>query len=53
MVNEGLEYLRTNPHLVIFPGAGLVAIVLAFNFLGEGLRETLDPRLTHLQSREA
>lgn len=53
MINEGLEYLRTSPHLTLFPGAGLVLIVLAFNFLGEGLRETLDPRLRHLQTREA
>lgn len=46
MINEGLEYLRTAPHLTLFPGAGLVLIVLAFNFLGEGLRDALDPRLT-------
>jgi peptide/nickel transport system permease protein len=52
MINEGLEYLRTTPHLTLFPGAGLVVIVLAFNFLGEGLREALDPRLRHLRTRE-
>jgi peptide/nickel transport system permease protein len=52
MINEGLEYLRTSPHLTVFPGAGLVVIVLAFNFLGEGLREALDPRLRHLRTRE-
>jgi peptide/nickel transport system permease protein len=52
MINEGLEYLRTSPHLTLFPGAGLVVIVLAFNFLGEGLRESLDPRLRHLRTRE-
>jgi peptide/nickel transport system permease protein len=52
MINEGLEYLRTSPHLTLCPGAGLVVIVLAFNFLGEGLRETLDPRLRHLRTRE-
>jgi ABC-type dipeptide/oligopeptide/nickel transport system permease subunit len=52
MINEGLEYLRTSPHLTLGPGAGLVVIVLAFNFLGEGLRETFDPRLQHLRTRE-
>jgi peptide/nickel transport system permease protein len=52
MINEGLEYLRTSPYLTLFPGAGLVVIVLAFNFLGEGLRESLDPRLRHLRTRE-
>ena len=51
MINEGLEYLRTSPHLTLFPGAGLVVIVLAFNFLGEGLRESLDPRLRHLRTK--
>jgi ABC-type dipeptide/oligopeptide/nickel transport system permease subunit len=52
MINEGLEYLRTSPHLTLFPGAGLVVIVLAFNFLGEGLRESFDPRMRHLRTRE-
>lgn len=52
MINEGLEYLRIAPHLTLFPGVGLVLIVLAFNFLGEGLREALDPRLRHLETRE-
>jgi peptide/nickel transport system permease protein len=45
MISEGLEHLRTTPHLVLGPGAALVVIVLAFNFLGEGLRDALDPRL--------
>jgi peptide/nickel transport system permease protein len=53
MVNEGLEHLRTTPSLVIFPSAGLVVIVLAFNFLGEGLREALDPRLRQLRGGRA
>jgi ABC-type dipeptide/oligopeptide/nickel transport system permease subunit len=33
------------PHLVIFPGLALALSVLAFNLLGDGLRDALDPRL--------
>ncbi len=33
------------PHLLIFPGAAIVVTVLAFNLLGDGLRDALDPRL--------
>jgi peptide/nickel transport system permease protein len=35
------------PHLVIFPGIAIVIMVLAFNILGEGLRDALDPKLTY------
>jgi peptide/nickel transport system permease protein len=33
------------PHLLIFPGAAIVITVLAFNLLGDGIRDALDPRL--------
>jgi len=35
------------PHLVIFPGIAIVVMVLAFNLLGDGLRDALDPRLPY------
>jgi ABC-type dipeptide/oligopeptide/nickel transport system permease subunit len=35
------------PHLVFFPGAAIMITVLAFNLLGDGLRDALDPRLVH------
>ena len=35
------------PHLVIFPGLAIVITVLAFNLLGDGLRDALDPRLAY------
>jgi ABC-type dipeptide/oligopeptide/nickel transport system permease subunit len=35
------------PHLVIFPGLAIVITVLAFNLLGDGLRDALDPRLIY------
>ena len=39
------EYLTRAPWLVVFPGAALALTVLAFNFLGDSIRDTLDPRL--------
>ncbi len=45
MINEGREYLRTNPALVLYPSIVLAVTVLAFNFLGDGVRDVLDPRL--------
>ncbi|MGH9278963.1 MAG: ABC transporter permease [Acidimicrobiales bacterium] len=45
MVNEGRSYLRTSPHLLFFPAAAIVVTVMAFVFVGDGLRDALDPRL--------
>ncbi|HEV2765938.1 MAG TPA: ABC transporter permease [Pyrinomonadaceae bacterium] len=39
-----LATLQAAPHALIFPGAAIALTVLAFNFLGDGLREYLDPR---------
>jgi len=39
-----LATLQSAPHALIFPGAAIALTVLAFNFLGDGLREYLDPR---------
>ncbi len=36
--------MRTSPLLTIFPGIAIMTIVLAFNFLGDGLRDMLDPK---------
>ncbi|HOF03608.1 MAG TPA: ABC transporter permease [Atribacterota bacterium] len=47
MLTEGKEYMRDLPFLVIFPGLAIVFAVLALNFLGDGLRDALDPRLKH------
>jgi ABC-type dipeptide/oligopeptide/nickel transport system permease subunit len=48
----GFEYnsMFNAPYLVIFPGIAIVITVLAFNLLGEGLRDALDPRLTYFDS---
>lgn len=45
MVNEGYRYLMTNPILSFAPGLCVMLVVLAFNIVGDGLRDTLDPRL--------
>ncbi|QOV18417.1 ABC transporter permease subunit [Blautia liquoris] len=45
MLSQGRNYLNTAPHIVLFPGILIFLTVLAFNLLGDGLRDTLDPRM--------
>lgn len=45
MVSEGYRYLTTNPTLAFVPGLAIMLVVLALNIVGDGLRDTLDPRL--------
>jgi peptide/nickel transport system permease protein len=45
MLNTGRQYVDLYPWLSIFPGAAILLVVLGFNFLGDGLRDILDPRL--------
>ena len=44
LANEGWRAYRTYPHLIFFPGVVLFFTILAFNFLGDGLRDALDPQ---------
>jgi peptide/nickel transport system permease protein len=44
MLNDGRAHLFDAPHLVLFPAAAIMGTVLAFNFIGDGLRDYLDPR---------
>lgn len=44
MINTGRQYLYSAPWLCFVPGAAIMLIVLAFNFLGNGLLDVLDPR---------
>ncbi len=48
MVNQGRRFLVTSPHMLFFPGAAIFVIVTAFVFVGDGLRDALDPRLASL-----
>jgi peptide/nickel transport system permease protein len=45
MVNDGYKYLLTNPLISFVPGIAILLVVLAFNMVGDGLRDALDPRL--------
>lgn len=45
ILKVGSMYLETNPYLAIFPGIAIILLVLSFNFLGDGLRDALDPKL--------
>jgi peptide/nickel transport system permease protein len=48
MVNEGYPYLRNAPMLSFAPGLAIMLVVFAFNIVGDGLRDALDPRLRGL-----
>jgi peptide/nickel transport system permease protein len=43
MIQQGQSYYRTAPWMVIFPGLSIMLTVFAFNLLGDGLRDALDP----------
>ena len=45
MISEAKGFIRTEPYLIMFPGAFLVLISMAINLLGDGLRDALDPKL--------
>ncbi len=44
MLNDARSHLFDSPHLVLFPAAAVMLAVLSFNFVGDGLRDYLDPR---------
>jgi peptide/nickel transport system permease protein len=44
MLNEGRTYLETAPWISVFPGIAIMVAVLAFNLIGDGLRDVLDPK---------
>jgi peptide/nickel transport system permease protein len=45
MIAAGRAQLRFAPHVVLFPGLFVALVVLAFNIIGDGLRDSLDPKL--------
>jgi peptide/nickel transport system permease protein len=45
MLNDGRTYMKTAPHLMLFPGMMIAIVVLAFNIFGDGLRDALDPKM--------
>jgi oligopeptide transport system permease protein len=44
MAADGIHAIRISPHIVLAPAIGLSVTLMAFNFLGDGLRDALDPR---------
>jgi peptide/nickel transport system permease protein len=45
MLNIARTYMEISPWMAIFPGLAIMVVVLGFNFLGDGLRDILDPRM--------
>ncbi len=51
MLGDGRNYIYSHPHMTTFPGVVIFLAVLAFNLMGDGLRDALDPRLRTLEAR--
>ena len=49
MIAEGRDYLATSWWIPLFPGVAIFSVVMSLNFLGDWLRDRLDPRLSQLQ----
>jgi peptide/nickel transport system permease protein len=49
MLNEAQTYMGAAPWLAIFPGVAIAWAVLGFNLLGDGLRDTLDPKMVRIR----
>jgi len=44
MLNDGRRFILNAPHMTTFPGLAIMLVVMGFNFLGDGLRDVLDPK---------
>lgn len=49
MLSKGRQYMRVAPHITIFPGLAIMLTVLAFNLIGDGLRDAMDPRMSRFK----
>ena len=47
LLSDARNYIGMFPHMVIFPGLCIAVTVLAFNLIGDGLRDAMDPKLKH------
>ena len=45
MLSEAKEFMRYDPYLITFPGIAIILAVMAFNLIGDGMRDALDPKL--------
>jgi peptide/nickel transport system permease protein len=48
MLSAARQYMELSPSMAIFPGLAIMVVVMGFNFLGDGLRDVLDPRLRNV-----
>jgi peptide/nickel transport system permease protein len=51
IIADGRDFIRSAPWLMIFPGAAISLAVMSLNFIGDGLRDLLDPRLRNTMRR--
>ncbi len=49
MTNEGRDYLTIAPHQVLVPSLAIFLVCLSLNFLGDWLRDRLDPRMRQIE----
>jgi peptide/nickel transport system permease protein len=49
MLNEAQTFMSTSPWMAVFPGIAIAWAVLGFNLLGDGLRDTLDPKMVRMR----
>jgi peptide/nickel transport system permease protein len=49
MLNDAQTFMSTNPWMAVFPGLAIAWAVLGFNLLGDGLRDTLDPKMGRIR----
>ena len=48
MISKGKEFIFSYPWIAIMPGFAIFIVVIAFNFLGDGLRDALDPKMKNI-----
>jgi peptide/nickel transport system permease protein len=53
MLQNGLQWARLAPHVMVIPGLALMLAVFGFNVLGDGLRDAMDPRLRRVRAGHA
>ena len=44
LISEGARYMRNDPYMLIFPALAMSVLLFSLNFLGDGLRDALDPK---------
>lgn len=47
MLSDARSYISYAPHTLLFPGLAIMTVILAYNLIGDGLRDALDPKLKH------